>query len=227
MTTRVLTRIRLPRTQRLLALGALAAAISAAVATPASAHESEREHRPAPTPSLTLAEVLLSDSSSDDADGFDHNGGDYDIVTQAVLAFPDLTAAASDPAAQLTVFLPTDNAFKRLVKELTGTWPSSEKATFEAVVGLGLDTVKTVLAYHIVPGAKIGYRTARRSDGAELTTLQGGKITVDVRGWGRRVFLVDLDPDARDPRVVQPNVGGEALNGFAHGIDRVLRPLDL
>ena len=144
-----------------------------------------------------------------------------------MLAFPDLTAAVSDPAAQLTVFLPTDHAFKRLVKDLTGTWPSSEKATFDAVVGLGLDTVKTVLTYHIVPGAKIDYRTARKSNGAELTTLQGGKITVAVKGWGRRVTLVDLDPDARNPRVVQPNIGGEALNGFAHGIDRVLRPLDL
>jgi uncharacterized surface protein with fasciclin (FAS1) repeats len=195
---------------------ALGLAITATTATAASAHDSEE--RP------TLAAVLLSDKEHDDADGFDDNGWDYDIVTQAVLAFPDLTAAASDPNASLTAFLPTDNAFKRLVRDLTGTWPHSEKATFDAVVGLGLDTVKTVLTYHIVP-SKISYRTARKSNGAELTTLQGGVITVKARrGY---VSLIDQDPDSRDPSVVQPNVGGEAANGFAHGIDRVLRPIDL
>jgi uncharacterized surface protein with fasciclin (FAS1) repeats len=196
---------------------ALGLAITATTATAAFAHDSGEE-RP------TLAAVLLSDKEHDDADGFDNNSWDYDIVTQAVLAFPDLSAAASDPGASLTAFLPTDQAFKRLVRDLTGTWPQSEKATFDAVVGLGLDTVKTVLTYHIVP-AKISYRTARKSNGAELTTLQGGVITVKAkRGY---VSLIDQDPDSRDPSVVQPNIGGEASNGFAHGIDRVLRPINL
>jgi uncharacterized surface protein with fasciclin (FAS1) repeats len=193
---------------------ALGVGLTATTATSASANRAPR----------TLAEVLLADSAHDDADGFDHSNWDYDIVTQAVLAFPDLTAAASDPNAALTAFLPNDYAFKRLVKDLTGNWPSSEKETFDAVVGLGLDTVKTVLTYHIVP-SKISYRTARKSNGAELTTLQGGIVTVKVK-WGT-VGLIDQDPDARDPRVVQPNIGGEATNGFAHGIDRVLRPIDL
>lgn len=68
----------------------------------------------------------------------------------------------------------------------------------------------------------------RRSDGAVLPTLQGGTLTVDVRsGWCRSVRLIDNDPDARDATVVSPNVGGEATNGFAHGIDRVLRPINL
>ena len=80
----------------------------------------------------TLAEVLLADSGRDDAAGFDRNWFDYDIVTQAVLLFPDLVAAASDPSAQLTVFLPNDRAFRRLVHDLTGTWPRTEQATFDA-----------------------------------------------------------------------------------------------
>jgi uncharacterized surface protein with fasciclin (FAS1) repeats len=199
-------------------LATIALALGLATAATATTAASAAEVRP------TLAAVLLSDKEHDDADGFDSNSWDYDIVTQAVLAFPDLTAAASDPNASLTAFLPTDQAFKRLVKDLTGTWPHSEKATFDAVVGLGLDTVKTVLTYHIVP-SKISYRTARRSNGAELTTLQGGVITVKARGGNVR--LIDQDPDARNPSVVQPNIGGEAQNGFAHGIDRVLRPIDL
>ena len=47
----------------------------------------------------TLADVLLADAGRDDAAGFDKRWFDYDIVTQAVLLFPDLVAAASDPDA--------------------------------------------------------------------------------------------------------------------------------
>jgi hypothetical protein len=61
-----------------------------------------------------------------------------------------------------------------------------------------------------------------------LTTLQGGSLEVDVKGrWGKRVRLIDADPDARDATVVHPEVGGAAANGYAHGINRVLRPVDL
>jgi uncharacterized surface protein with fasciclin (FAS1) repeats len=176
----------------------------------------------------TLADVLLSDSARDDANGFDDRRWDYDIVTQAVLLFPDLVSAASDPGAQLTVFLPNDQAFRRLVKEITGSWPKSEADTFAAVASLGTDTVKNVLLYHIVP-ASISYRDALRSDGAALgTQLPGASVTVDVQGrWLKWVQLGDLDTDDRDPFVVQPNVGGHPVNGYAHGIDRVLRPIDL
>jgi uncharacterized surface protein with fasciclin (FAS1) repeats len=177
----------------------------------------------------TLAQILLADSSRDDADGFDRNWFDYDIVTQALLLFPDLVAAASDPAAQLTAFLPNDRAFRRLVHDLTGTWPRTEQDTFDAVAGLGVDTVKTVLTYHIVAGPPISYRAALQSNGAELTTLQGATIGVQVQRFFllHYVQLVDKDPDARDPIVIQPQVGGQASNGYAHGIDQVLRPIDL
>jgi hypothetical protein len=177
----------------------------------------------------TLAEILLSDSAKDGPDGFDHRWHDYDIVTQAVLLFPDLVAAASDPAAQLTTFLPTDRAFQRLVKDIGGQRLHSEAEVFAAVAALGTDTVLTVLQYHIIP-ASISYRDALRADNAVLgTLLVGASITVDVkgRGWWKHVTLIDADTSDRDPVVVQPNIGGAAANGFAHGIDRVLRPIDL
>ena len=177
----------------------------------------------------TLAEVLLADSGRDDADGFDRRWFDYDIVTQAVLLFPDLVAAASDPSAQLTAFLPNDFAFRKLVADLTGTWPRKEADVFAAVASLGTDTVKTVLTYHLVAGPPIGFRDALNADGAVLTTLQGGTITVDViRFFGFPfVKLVDNDPNDADPIVVQPNIGGQLANGYAHGIESVLRPVDL
>jgi uncharacterized surface protein with fasciclin (FAS1) repeats len=177
----------------------------------------------------TLADLLLSDSASDGPDGFDHNWHDYDIVTQAVLLFPDLVAAASDPSAQLTAFLPTDRAFQRLVKEISGQRLHSEADVFAGVAGLGTDTVLAVLQYHIVP-ASISYEAALGSDDAVLgTLLADASITVDVKGrrWCKVVKLIDADVDDRDPRVVQPDIGGAAANGYAHGIDRVLRPIDL
>lgn len=179
-------------------------------------------------PDRTIAEILLADSAKDDADGFDRRFWDYDIVTQAVLLFPDLVEAASDPDGDLTVFLPTDLAFRRLVYEITGDWVRAESDVFDAVASLGVDTVRDVLTYHIVP-ASISYRAALKSDGAVLgTLLADAELTVDVRGrWWRSVQLVDLDTDDRDAVVVRPNLGGAASNGFAHGINRVLRPVDL
>lgn len=185
---------------------------------------------PAPTASeKTIAGQLLSDSAGDNAAGFDKNWYDFDIVTQAVLLYPDLVEAASDPSASLTAFLPNDRAFQVLVLDLTGKWVGSEKGVFDAVASLGLPTVKTVLTYHLVP-AKISATDALAADGAELTTLQGGKVTVDVtKPELSQIRLRDLDPNDGDPGVVYSkfNYGGSLANGYIHGISLVLRPADL
>ena len=175
----------------------------------------------------TIADVLLSDKAQDDANGFDKSWRDYDIVTQAVLAFPDLVAAASDPNASLTVLAPTDRAFQRLVKSLTGKTMKTEKEVFDAVVSLGLPTVKTVLTYHIV-GAKLDPKAVLSSDDVAVTTVQGGTFTVDVINK-RFAFVqfVDGDPNARNAFLSAINVGGVLANGYIHGVDRVLRPIDL
>ena len=209
-------------------VASVAAAVGLVALAPATASAHDRKHDPDAGSNPTLAEILLSDSAQDDADGFDRNRWDYDIVTQAVLLFPDLVEAASNPDAELTVFLPNDQAFRRLVGEITGERLRSEADVFAAVASLGTDTVKNVLLYHIVP-ASISYRDAKRADGAVLDTLlDGSTIEVDVRGrWWKRITLIDADTDDRDPTVVRPNIGGAAANGYAHGINRVLRPIDL
>lgn len=204
-------------------IASVAAAASLAVLAPATVSATGSSSQ------QTLADVLLSDSAKDNADGFDYRWWDYDIVTQAVLLFPDLVAAASNPDAELTVFLPNDQAFRRLVKEITGDWVRSEADVFAAVASLGTDTVKNVLLYHIVP-AEISYRDALRADGAVLgTLLDGSTLEVDVQRsyrW-KYITLIDADTNDRDARVVRPNIGGESANGYAHGVDRVLRPIDL
>lgn len=203
-------------------LAALAAGLGLITALPATSVQAASQR--------TIAEVLLSDSARDGTDGFDHRWWDFDIVTQAVLLFPDIAAAASDAEADLTVFAPTDSAFRALVQDLTGQRPDSEAAVFAAVAGLGVDMVKTVLTYHVVP-ASISYGDARRavaSGSATLPTLHGATVSAESAGrWWRLIRLVDQDPDLRDPIVVLPNVQGRLANGYIHGIDRVLIPVDL
>ncbi|MFI7602353.1 fasciclin domain-containing protein [Actinoplanes sp. NPDC049681] len=176
----------------------------------------------------SLAEVLTADKS-----GFDHKGSDYDILTAAVLAVLDAKPASpvgvlADGSTALTAFIPNDRAFQRLVADIqhSRTLPS-EKSAFTAVAGLGIDTVESVLLYHVVPGATVDRKAAFKSDGARLTTAAGAPVTVDVYGtcW-KRIRLIDADRNDRDPRVVKYDIN-KGNQQIAHGIDRVLRPIDL
>lgn len=213
--------MNLRRLTTIAAAATLVGALSMAAGGPASAHDSST-----PTPGTrSLAAVLAQDGS-----GFDHNWADFDIVDNAVHAV--LAAKPSSPVkvladgtVPLTAFLPTDYAFARLAHDLTGHWYTSEQTVFNVVASLGINTVETVLLYHVVPGATITYRTALHSNGATLRTAQGGTITVQVRNcW--IVRLVDNDPDSPNPTVVQPNIN-HGNRQIAHGISRVLRPVDL
>ena len=180
-----------------------------------------------PLGTSSLATLLAKDGS-----GFDRNPNDFDIADNAVRAV--LAAKPSSPVAvladgttPLTAFLPTDRAFRRLASELTGKRYRSEQAVFAALAAkLGIDTIESVLLYHVVPGATITFKQARRSDGAVLTTaLSGATIRVDVTR-GNRIYLVDADTNDRNPRIVRRDLN-KGNRQIAHGIDRVLRPVDL
>ena len=178
----------------------------------------------------SLAGLLTSDGNT-----FDKNKNDFDIVTEAALAIvgakPDSPVALlADGTQRLTVFAPTDQAFRLLVKDLTGQTIKSEKKIFEALVDLaGVDTIETVLLYHVVPGKTLTSPKVLKADGARLTTAQGGKVKVKVKMKPRlSITLKDRDRNDRDPKVVLKaldlNKGNKQV---AHGIDRVLRPIDL
>ncbi len=202
-------------------LGLAAATVAPVASASASA--------PAPLGTRSLATVLLSDGNK-----FDRNWHDYDIVTEAVLAVlankPNSPVKVlTDGTVALTAFLPNDRAFQVLVRDLTGSWPRSEQATFDAVASLGIDTVETVLLYHVVPGATITKKAAVKANGAVLTTAQGGTFTVRV--YNRHVPIIELrDQDPNDvnpflnPRALDINKGNKQI---AHGIVFVLRPADL
>jgi hypothetical protein len=209
-------------------LGVTAAVLGLAAATVAPT-ASASASTPTPLGTRSLATVLLSDGNQ-----FDRNWYDYDIVTEAVLAVlankPNSPVKVlTDGTVPLTAFLPNDRAFQVLVRDLTGSWPRSEQATFQAVASLGIDTVEQVLLYHVVPGATITKKDAVRANGAVLTTAQGGTFTVKV--YNKYLPIIELrDQDPNDvnpflnPRALDINKGNRQI---AHGIVFVLRPADL
>jgi uncharacterized surface protein with fasciclin (FAS1) repeats len=216
---------RTTRFTRTTALGlgaALAASALAGLTTSTSATAAPAAKAPGTT---SLATVL-------DADGnkFDRNHGDFDIVDRAVrtvlAAKPDSDVGVlADGTTRVTAFIPTDRAFLRLVGDLTGNTPESEKAAFQAVAGFPVDTIEGVLLYHVVVGDTITAKEASQADGVELTMASGGTVTVHV---GDRIRLEDADTNDRDPRVIAKLVNiNKGNKQIAHGIDRVLRPIDL
>ncbi len=185
---------------------------------------------PAQAGNKPLSDVLTADDS-----GFDKNGKDYDILTAAVLAVlednPDSQVSVlTDGKVKLTAFLPNDKAFKAVASALAGSKIRSEEKAFNAVAGLGLDTVETVLLYHVVPGKPIKAKQALKADGAKLTTAQGGTIKVKVKGkkHSPKIILKDKDPDFKNPRVILSQTDiNKGNKQIAHGIDGVLFPVDL
>ena len=216
--------------RRSIALSVAAGAAILTAAPSAASAASAALSAPAPTGTRSLAAVLTSNGN----DQLDGNPFDYDIVTQAVLAVggakpnsPVSLLTKGDVA--LTAFLPPDFAFRDLVRQLTGKTVASEQNAFNAVAGLGIDTVEAVLLYHVIPGATITSKDAVNADGAKLTTALGPTITVDVVvKWLSIVKLVDQDTNDANPYLnpfaLNINQGNKQI---AHGITAVLRPIDL
>ena len=174
----------------------------------------------------SLAAVLTAKNS------FDKDGNNYDILTAAFLAVlkakpNSAVKVLADGTVALTAFIPNDAAFQKLVSQLTNKAAVGEEATFNAVAGLGIDTVETVLLYHVVPGSTILSDAVLKANGASLVTaLTGKNLAVGVTGTV--ITLGDQDPIAADPKVsfsqVDINKGNVQV---AHGIDAVLLPIAL
>jgi uncharacterized surface protein with fasciclin (FAS1) repeats len=96
-----------------------------------------------------------------------------------------------------TVFAPSDEAFKAVPAKTMDE------------LGRNKDLLKSVLAYHVVPG-KV---TSAEVKNGNAKTVQGGDVALAKAGS----FLT-----VEDAMVVQPDVA--ATNGVVHVIDRVLVP---
>lgn len=208
----------------LLSTAAVLAVSGATLAAPAQATATQA------APGMTsLADVLAADGGS-----FDRDWHDFDILDAAATAVladdPDSAVGVlADAKKRLTAFAPTDKAFRSLAQDLSGRRFTTEKRVASWLVkNAGLDTIETVLLYHVVPGATLTAAKAAAADGTELTTAQGGTVEVKVRGTGSRtrVVLVDQDTDSPNAVVVVPDIN-KGNRQIAHGVNRVLRPLDL
>ena len=194
------------------------------VAAPATAADNGKASKAG---TKSLAEVLAADGTK-----LDHNWRDFDIVEKAVLtvlkAKPDSPVGVlTQGRKRVTAFIPTDAAFRRLVTDLTGDTPKTEKATFQGVASVAdVDLLETILLYHVVPGATITSDQAVKADGVKLRTAQGGVIRVNVRKHDIR--LDDRDFDDRNPKLIASALDINRGNRqIAHGIHKVLRPSNL
>ncbi len=169
----------------------------------------------------SLADVLTAKSS------FDKNAKNFDILTAAVLAVlkakPESPLKVlTDGSAALTAFIPTDGAFKNLVKALTKKNPKDEAAAFKTVAGLGINKVEQILLYHVVPGSTIVSEVALGADGAALKTALAGKsIKVSVHA-GMHIDLGDYSA-LKDPRVSAADIN-RGNRQIAQAINAVLLP---
>ena len=203
----------------------VAAAVAATtLSAPAAAHA-----QGATPGTRSLATVLAADGNH-----FDRNWSDFDIVDKAVHAVlkakpHSAVGVLADGTKRVTAFLPTDRAFRRLVTDLTGKRLGTERGVFTAITHkFDINTIESVLLYHVVPGATITYKQALAADGAKLdTALSGARIRVHVTPQDR-VRLRDNDPDATNATVLLKarniNTGNKQI---AHGISEVLRPVNL
>jgi len=200
--------------------GALAATSALAIAALISAPAAQAEEG-----NTSLAEVLEVGSAS-----FDKNSGDFDILTKAAEAVleanPDSDVALlADGDTALTVFAPTDRAFLNLASALTGHSVKSESAAFDAVASLGIDTVETVLLYHVIPGATITSEDALKSNGAVLATAAPDKNTKVLVSDAPSIRLRDYAPKFKNARVILDLVDvNEGNKQIAHGVNAVMLP---
>jgi uncharacterized surface protein with fasciclin (FAS1) repeats len=180
------------------------------------------------TAQSTITDIVVAASGGANAGEFDNNKHDYDLLVRAV-TLAGLADDLDDPAANLTVFAPSDAAFVRLAKDL-GYNGNDEAGAWSFLVGvltvLGnndpLPVLTNILLYH-VSGSRIS------AVDVIVKTLRHQTIPTLLTGATIRPFflvLKDNEPDLQNPWITSP-VNLHASNGIVHGLTRVLIPVDL
>ncbi|MGI9501700.1 MAG: fasciclin domain-containing protein [Geminicoccaceae bacterium] len=170
----------------------------------------------------TIAEIVAQSGGE-----FDGDGGDFDILLQALQA-ADLVDTVADPEADFTVFAPTDSAFIELARSLGAHLEDGDdEGAFNAIVegltalspdGDPIPLLKDVLLYHVAPG---GRDVAHLQEDGTIETALG--VPIHVNG----TELNDQDPDIENPMFAEGLTDIEAANGVVQVIDRVLLPIDV
>ena len=198
---------------------AAVATVSALLFSPMSVAKAVDE----PLNSMPLTEVLDLRYAS-----FDNDFSDFDVFTDLWMRvwgeLPESPIQAiSQGNTALTAFVPTDRAFQRVVKFLTGKTFKSEARIANAVMSLGAKTVEKVILYHVVVGDPILSPAALQANGANLNAASGE--TIGVRVSGTNIRLVDKSKKHTNAlvllRAVDINKGNKQV---AHAISQVMLP---
>lgn len=188
------------------------AAVSAAALTAAACSNNEAPATEPATPATdTAAMAPETPAATGNIVAVAQGNGDFSTLVSAVTA-AGLGETLSGPGP-FTVFAPTNAAFEKV--------PAATRESLMAPAGKA-DLTK-ILTYHVVPGrvdaATLTQQIQQGGGSAELTTVQGGKLTARAGADGS-VTLTDAKGNTA--RVVTTDVA--ATNGVIHAIDTVVMP---
>jgi len=131
-------------------------------------------------------------------------GGGFDTLVEA-LTCTGLVGAVANPAAELTVFAPTDDAFDKL-----GLDKDNVCTTFDT------ETLSTILLYHVVAERRPSPSVINGMN-KEIATLSPGNFLYP-EGMGSLVIFANVNDASIEGADVL------ASNGIIHIIDTVLLP---
>ena len=172
-------------------------AVTAAVPVAASAHGSNENGK-----NIVERLVAVNDWT-----------GRFDTLVAAATCevFDGAIADALANTPDITLFAPTDTAFRKLGRAL-GIVPGG--LTPDNVCTVDAGVLADILTYHVLPG-RVTYAqaiaAARQVD--SVTMLNGDEADIAARGWS---FRID------GAKVIFPNI--RASNGIIHVVDAVLTP---
>lgn len=177
-------------------------------------------------PTQSITDIVLTSGTPGE---YDNDGSDFDLLRDAVVT-AGLADALADEDAMLTVFAPNDDAFIGLATTL-GYGGNDEAGSLgflvDALTLLGggdpIPLLTDVLTYHVVDGAFDSETVVGLGDGAMISTLQGGDVTLNL--GSTPPSLGDMDAGVADPGLIAFDI--EATNGIIHVLDGVLLPVSV
>lgn len=138
----------------------------------------------------------------------------YSILVD-LLSFSGLTEIVSE-ALNITIFAPTNFAFRATAIELACADVSTNDAVAACYKALGAPTVATVLQYHVVPSLLAS------PDVLATTTF----VTLLGQAFTRRgTRFIDASPQFTNPMLFPAQLDLRYQYGYVHGISRVLMPV--
>lgn len=165
----------------------------------------------------------------------DGNPYDFDIVTKAALDTGAVDTLAG--LSSFTLFAPNDRAFEVLANRLGLLGKNhrfgatvDEGRVYDALVdALGVDTIRQVLLYHVLVGARVtGAQVLSGPFYQRLTMANGQKLSVTVLSRSAAFPVIILgDKDGRwlNDYVVKSKIDVvKTPNAVVHGISDVLLP---